>query len=637
MNSAEVLIKFKGDTSDVDKTTNNLTNSFGKLTSSITLGNLASKGITKAFEIMNTSMDGAIRRVDTMNNFPNVMSNLGISAEDSAEVIDDLSKKLQGLPTTLDTATASVQRFTSKNGDVKESEKIFLAVNNAILAGGAPAEQQASAMEQLSQAYAKGKPDMMEWRSMMSVMPAQLKQVATAMGYVDADALGEDLRNGNLSMDEFINTMIKMNTEGVNGFKSFEEQARNSTGGIDTAITNMKTAFVRGVGNIITKVSEALEPFGGLSGVITKVGQVGEQAFKKVGEVLAIVIPKVIQFAQWIKKNEAWIKPLVVGIATFVVTFKTIKTVVTVINAVKIAFAGLNAIMMANPIGIIIAAVAALVAVFIYLWNHCEGFRNFWIGLWQGLVNIVKTGWNWIKGVFDTVVNFIKNNWQGLLLMLVNPFLGGFKLLYDNCEPFRIFINNFVNGIKTFFNNLKTGIGNAVNSIVTFIKSIPEKIKSIPDKIFNFFKSLPSKMLNIGLDIVKGIGKGITSGITWLKNQIKAFVGNVTNFIKKMFKIGSPSKLMASEVGQWLPKGIAVGIDANTDSVTNAMKDLQQNVLTDYGLSPEVTNSSALNYSPNVVVNVQNNMDVDPLGQVVNKIKTFSGGAKNDYNWGAGI
>lgn len=637
MNSAEVLIKFKGDTSDVDKTTKNLTNSFGKLTSSIALGNLASKGITKAFEIMNTSMDGAIRRVDTMNNFPNVMSNLGISAEDSAEVIDDLSKKLQGLPTTLDTAAASVQRFTSKNGDVKESEKIFLALNNAILAGGAPAEQQASAMEQLSQAYAKGKPDMMEWRSMMSVMPAQLKQVATAMGYVDADALGEDLRNGNLSMDEFINTMIKMNTEGVNGFKSFEEQARNSTGGIDTAITNMKTAFVRGVGNIITKVSEALEPFGGLSGVITKVGQFGEQAFKKVGEVLAVVIPKVIQFAQWIKKNEAWIKPLVVGIATFVATFKTIKTVVTVINAVKIAFAGLNAIMMANPIGIIIAAVAALVAVFIYLWNHCEGFRNFWIGLWQGLVNIVKTGWNWIKGVFDTVVNFIKNNWQGLLLMLVNPFLGGFKLLYDNCEPFRIFINNFVNGIKTFFNNLKTGIGNAVNSIVTFIKSIPEKIKSIPDKIFSFFKSLPSKMLNIGLDIVKGIGKGITSGVTWLKNQIKAFVGNVTNFIKKIFKIGSPSKLMASEVGQWLPKGIAVGIDANTDSVTNAMKDLQQNVLTDYGLSPEVTNSSALNYSPNVVVNVQNNMDVDPLGQVVNKIKTFSGGAKNDYNWGAGI
>ena len=637
MNSAEVLIKFKGDASDVEKTTNNLTSNFGKLTSSITLGNLASKGITKAFEVMSASMDGAISRVDTMNNFPRVMSNLGISAEDSKEVIDDLSKKLQGLPTTLDSATASVQRFTTKNGDVKESEKIFLAVNNAILAGGAPAEQQASALEQLSQAYAKGKPDMMEWRTMMSAMPAQLTQVAKTMGYVNADALGEALRNGTLSMDDFINTMVKMNTEGVNGFKSFDEQARNATGGIDTSITNMKTAFVRGVGDIISKVNEALEPFGGLSGVISKVGQFGEQAFKKVGDVLKVVIPKVIEFGKWIKKNEAWIKPLVIGIIAFVGAFKTITTVISIINGIKTAFAALNAVMMANPVGLIIAAIVALIAVFVYLWKHCEGFRNFWIGLWDTLKNIVIGAWNWIKGIFTSVVNFFKNNWQALLLMLVNPFLGGFKLLYDNCEPFRNFINNFVEKIKTFFNNLKTGIGNAINNIVAFIKSIPGKIVSVPGKIINFFASLPKKMINIGLDIVRGIGNGITSGITWIKNRIKEFVGNVTSFIKKMFKIGSPSKLMALEVGQWLPKGIAVGIDANTDSVTNAMKDLQQNVLSDFGLSPEVANSSALNYSPNMIVNVQNNMEVDPLGQVVNKVKTFSGGAKNDYNWGAGI
>ena len=88
----------------------------------------------------------------------------------------------------------AVQRFTSANGDIEKSTDLFLAVNNAILAGGASSEIQASALEQLSQAYAKGKPDMMEWRTLMTAMPAQLKQVANAMGYLSSADLGEAVR-----------------------------------------------------------------------------------------------------------------------------------------------------------------------------------------------------------------------------------------------------------------------------------------------------------------------------------------------------------------------------------------------------------------------------------------------------------
>ena len=70
------------------------------------------------------------------------------------------------------------------NGDIERSTDMFLAVNNAILAGNAPMENQAAALEQITQAYSKGKPDMMEWRTLMTAMPGQLKQVAKAMGYV---------------------------------------------------------------------------------------------------------------------------------------------------------------------------------------------------------------------------------------------------------------------------------------------------------------------------------------------------------------------------------------------------------------------------------------------------------------------
>lgn len=100
---------------------------------------VAGLGITKiissAFSVINNSIDGAISRLDTLNNFPRVMSNMGIDAKESSEAIQDLANRIKGIPTTMDDAVLSVERFTAKNGDVKKSVDIFDAVNNAILAG----------------------------------------------------------------------------------------------------------------------------------------------------------------------------------------------------------------------------------------------------------------------------------------------------------------------------------------------------------------------------------------------------------------------------------------------------------------------------------------------------------------------
>ena len=213
--------------------------------------------LAKGISLLTQNTDSAIDRLDALNNFPRVMSNLGIGAEDAEASMKRLSDALIGLPTRLDEATLSVQRFTSANGNVKASTEMFLALNNAILAGGASAQVQSSALEQLSQAYAKGKPDMMEWRTAMTAMPAQLKQVAIAMGYVNASQLGEDLRKGNVSMNEFMKKIIELNQSGANGFKSFEEQARNSTGGVRTSIINVKTALTRGLADIMNAIGQS--------------------------------------------------------------------------------------------------------------------------------------------------------------------------------------------------------------------------------------------------------------------------------------------------------------------------------------------------------------------------------------------
>lgn len=328
---------------------------------------IAGLGITKLISVaMNTikeSMDGAISRLDAMNNFPKVMSNLGIGAKESTEAINRLSDGLQGIPTTLDAGALAVQRFTSKNSDVQKSVDIFLAVNDAILAGGASTQIQESALEQLSQAYAKGKMDMMEWRTLQTAMPAQLKQVATAMG-LTTDELGEMLRTGDNTekvFDEFIGTIIEMDKTGVKGFKSLKEQARNATGGIQTSITNMKTAIVRGVANLLKEFDKVMKKkgLGGISENITKVGKQAEQLLKNIGASL----PKIIDILLKVINVLIKFAPAIIGITTAITGYKLAIAVATTATNL------FNSALALNPIVAITAGVVGLTTALFALSN----------------------------------------------------------------------------------------------------------------------------------------------------------------------------------------------------------------------------------------------------------------------------
>ena len=615
-NGGNVIFHFKGDKTGLENSINGISSGMKGLTSKIAIGNIVAKGIAKTFSLMSSNMDEAISRVDTMNNFPNVMKNLGISADDSQKAIDKMSKKLQGLPTSLDAGARSVQRFTSANGDVKKSTDMFLALNNALLAGGAGAEVQASALEQISQAYAKGRPDMIEWRSVLTAMPAQATQLGKAFG-MTSNELGEALRTGKISMDDFMGKVMELNKKGVAGFDNFETQAKRATGGISTSITNMKTAIVRGIGNMLNKINESLKSVGGISGALSKVGKFGEQAFTKIGNAIAKVIPFIIKVAKWIKEHKTLVLTLTAMIVTFVATFKTITTIIAIINAVKTAFFLLNMVMLANPISLIIAGITALVAGLVVLYNKCEWFRN--------AVNAVVTFvWNLLKGIF----NFIKNNWKELALFLVNPFAGAFALLYKNCEGFRNKVNSFVAKVKQIFINLKNGVVNAFNNMVSNIKSIPGKIASIPERIKELFKALPKEMLNVGVNIVKGLWNGAKDMKDYVVNKFKGLGKSILGGMKKALGIKSPSKEFAI-IGRFSMLGYTEGLEQMQPELNKAINGM-------FNLSPNVTGTMNNRLSPNVNVSVVNNLETDPLGQVVSKIKTFSGGAKNDYNYGYG-
>ena len=286
--------------------------------------------------------------------------------------------------------------------------------------------------------------------------------------------------------------------------------------------------------------------------------------------------------------------------------------------------------------------------------NIAKAFINLLPNLVEGIVGLINGLMPMIPGLIKAIIPALTkgvvelvNGLADILPELIEAILQGTIIIINalaNALPTMIpaIVDAIIQIIPLLISYMPLFIRAGFQIIAALIegilKSIPSILGSIPkitSAIMSSLSKIPGMVVNIGLDLVKGIGRGITSGLGWIKSQIKSFVGNVTSFIKKMFKIGSPSKLMSDQVGQWIPKGIAVGIDANTDSVYDSMKEMQDSISGNFGLSPQLANS--LHYSPSV--NVVNNVDVstDPLGQTVNKIKTFSGGAKNDYNYGMGV
>lgn len=183
---------------------------------------------------------------------------------------------------------------------------------------------------------------------------------------------------------------------------------------------------------------------------------------------------------------------------------------ITVLIGVVWAF---NAALLANPITWIVAAILGLVAVFVILWNECDGFRQFWINLWDAIVAGVKAAIDWIVGAFNAVVAFFKDNWQGLLLLLVNPFAGGFKLLYDNCDGFRNFIDNTLKSIGQFFVDLWKGIQNTFSKVGSFFKDVFTKawegVKNVFSKGGKIFDGIKDGIVSTFKTVVNGIIDGI--------------------------------------------------------------------------------------------------------------------------------
>ena len=229
--------------------------------------------------------------------------------------------------------------------------------------------------------------------------------------------------------------------------------------------------------DLIKPVGEELKP------VISEV--IGEVKSKipEVKTIVLAVISKVKEFISFLAKNGPTIISIIAGIAAGMLAWNVVTMIQGLISAFKglistfkvwktttegltIAQKLLNTAMAANPIGIVITVVSALVAALVTLFATNEDFRNKVIAVWEAVKETAVKVFGaiadfftvTIPNAFNSFINFVKSNWQALLLFIVNPFAGAFKLIYDNCTTFREFVDNFVANVKQFFQNLWDGL-----------------------------------------------------------------------------------------------------------------------------------------------------------------------------------
>lgn len=174
-------------------------------------------------------------------------------------------------------------------------------------------------------------------------------------------------------------------------------------------------------------------------------------------------------------------------------TVAGVATTVTTALASAVAF-------LTSPIGLVILAIGALIAIGVLLYNHWDEVKAFAGKLWEGIKAAFSKGVEAVKEFIKGVISFVSDNWKSLLLLLVNPVAGAFSLLYKNCEGFRNFVDGFMAKVKS-----------VVLKGLDWIKNLPARAlawgKKIIDGFLNGIKAAIGKIGEVG----RGIGKKIAS------------------------------------------------------------------------------------------------------------------------------
>lgn len=264
----------------------------------------------------------------------------------------------------------------------------------------------------------------------------------------------------------------------------------------------------------------------------------------------------------WIMDNGEALIGIVISLGTAMLVLNVanmIQGMVEAYKAWKIATEGMtiaqwlmNTALLANPIGLVVAAIAGLIVWLVYLWNTNDGFRDAVTSAWNKILEVGKNVWNWISNFFT------------------------------------VSIPNAINTAINFFSQLPTKIGtflsNSITKMSQFVRDLGSKgleaAKNLISNITSGLSGLPSKMFEIGKNIIQGMINGVKNMASKVVDSVKGVVNNAISGAKKLLGIHSPSRVFM-EIGAYTSEGMAIGIEQNEDMVQKASENMVNTAIPD--------------------------------------------------------
>lgn len=566
------------------------------------------------------------------------ITGFGLSAKDSARVADLM--------------TQAANSGTIGVSDLGESYKYVAPLAQSM---GLSIEDVTTALSAMSMAGIKGSQAGTSLRTVLANMAKPSSTVASAMDELNLSITNSD--GSFKSLDEIITTMrtsfngltddqkayyatALAGKEGMSGLISLLNLTQEEYDALTASMNNCtgvagETAAVMqdnlqskveqlggALESLAIKLSEYVIPF--LTGLVEKI-TAAVDAFTNMNPMVqkaVLIIGGILAVAG----------PILIMVGKIISAVGTIMTIIPkllgMITAVKTAFAALNTTMLANPIFLIIAAITALVAAFIYLWNTNEDFRQFWINLWESIKEVAISVWNAIKEFFtaaweaisstaQTIWNGIKNFfsalWEGIKTIFTTVLNVISAVVTTNFNIYKTIITTVFNTIKTVIttvlNAIKTVITTVWNTIKNVFTTVLNTIKSVVSGAFNsmwsgikntvsgivntiktgfnnavsFVKNLASSAFRWGADIIEGIVNGIKSCI----GKVKDAVTNVAETIRSFLHFSVPDEGPLTDYESWMPDfmgGLAKGIEQSKNMVAKAV----EGVASDMVISPQI-------------------------------------------------
>ena len=529
-NDGEIIIELQLQQDDFEKRLNAIehkTQSFG---SSIkrTIAALGLGKLAKDFASAGISFNASIEQYQTSFE---VMTG---SAEKATQITQQLKQIAANTPFELPQLADTTQLLMNYGFTADDAMEKMQMLGDISQGSADKMTRIATAYGQMSSA---GKVSLEDVKQMIEAGFNPLQEISKSTGESMA-SLYDRISDGSLSVDEITASMERSTSAGGKYFQSMDKQSQTLNGKIST----LKDTFNEFAGKAMQGLSDVLSNtvIPALTGVLSH----SDEIMAVLNALLPVIVAVGSAFASW-----------------KIVNF--IQDIPKMIGSVKTAILGVNAALAANPVGAVVAAISALVAVFLYLWNTSEEFRQFWTDMWNGIVE-------WFSGIIESIVNFftvtIPEAWETFkmnLQELCDSIVQWFQDAWNSVIAFFTeTIPAWIQSVIDWFNQLPYNIGYMVGQIIghfiqwgidlknfvtedipAFINSVVEWFKSLPGKIWEWLKSAWEKVKTWGSNIYTSardwVSKTIDSVVDWFRSLPGKIWTWLTNAVSKVRDWGS--------------------------------------------------------------------------------------------------